>query len=207
MPHSLFVCLVADAGMGNWFPRWMGTNRANKPSSPLELMILGSLRYLGRGWTFDDCEESTAVSEETHRVFFHQFITVGSTILFNKFVRSPTTSVEIKEHMLEFEMAGLPGACGSTDATTIIHEMCSHRLQRIHKGFKTKHPTRTYNLTANHRRQILGTTTGHPGSFNDKTVVMFDEFVSNIKSGAILDDCIFELLERQGDRVVAVKYR
>ena len=207
MPHASFLELVADARAGNWFPSWMGTNCAGKPASPLELMILGSLRYLGRGWTFDDCEEATAVGEETHRRFFHQFIRVGATILFFKYVRAPRTTAEVLTHMEEFNLAGLPGACASTDATSIVHEMCSHRLQRVHKGFKTKHPTRTYNLTADHRREILHTTDGHPGSFNDKTVVLYDSFVCDIKSGSILDDYEFELLEKHGCEVVSVKYK
>jgi hypothetical protein len=67
----------------------MGSNCAGKKASPLELMILGSLRYLGRGWTFDDCEEATAVGEETHRRFFHQFTAIGATILFDKYVHAP----------------------------------------------------------------------------------------------------------------------
>jgi hypothetical protein len=62
-------------------------------------------------------------------------------------------------------------------------------------------------LTANHRQQILGTTTGHPGSWSDKTLVLYDDFIRDIKSGAILDDYTFELLERQGDTVVAVTYQ
>jgi hypothetical protein len=86
MPHSTFIGLVADDMAGNWFHTWMGKSCTNKPSSPLGLMILGSLRYLGRGWTFADCKEATAVGEETHRRFFHQFITIGSTILVKKYI-------------------------------------------------------------------------------------------------------------------------
>ena len=205
MPYSSFLQFVADAKAGNWFPSWMGASCSNRPSSPLGLMILGSLRYLGRGWTFDDCEEATAVGEETHRRFFHQFISVGSTILVQKYIHTPTTSADIEKHMDEFKLAGMPGACASSDATSIVHELCSHRLQRVHKGFKTKHPTRTYNLTVNHRREILATTNGHPGSFNDKTLVMYDEFVSGVKSGSILDDYEFELLEKRGNKIVPIK--
>ena len=101
----------------------------------------------------------------------------------------------------------MPGACASSEATSIIHEMCSHRIQRIHKGFKTKHPTRTYNLTVNHRREILGSTLGHPGSFNDKTVVLYDEFITDIKNRELLSDYEFELMEHRGEEVVSVKYR
>ena len=51
-----------------WYP---GTvNAGGNPASPIELLVLGTLRYLGRGFTFDDLEEVTLVSEEVHRIFF-----------------------------------------------------------------------------------------------------------------------------------------
>jgi hypothetical protein len=53
---------------------------------PIHLMILTSLRYLGRGWTFDDCEEATAVSEDVCCVFFHEFIHFGQNFLYPKYV-------------------------------------------------------------------------------------------------------------------------
>jgi hypothetical protein len=32
--------------------------------SPLEHLVIGALCYMGRGWTFNDLEESTGISEE-----------------------------------------------------------------------------------------------------------------------------------------------
>ncbi|KAG7363898.1 hypothetical protein IV203_037100 [Nitzschia inconspicua] len=69
------------------FKRWRPGKKAaltGKPAAPLELLVLKTLRYLGRGWTFDDLEECTGISEEVIRVFFHQFIKFGSTTLYNK---------------------------------------------------------------------------------------------------------------------------
>ena len=207
LPYDSFVEFVQVAKNENWFPRWMGCDATGKPASPVELLILGSLRYLGRGCTFDDTEESTAISEEVHRTFFHCFIEVGSTILFHKYVRTPVSVEEMRNHTHEFEMAGMPGTLGSSDATHILHEKCSYRLRRLHLGGKSKSPTRTYNITVNHRRRILGTTSGHPGSWNDQTVVLFDAFIIGIKRGEIFDDNTFELLEMVDGKVVSVKYR
>jgi hypothetical protein len=95
LPYQQYLELFRDAIEGEWFPRWTSSKDAfGKPSSPLELLILGALRYLGRGWTFDDCEESTAIGEETHRVFFHEFTKIGSTVLFKKYVLPPATAEE-----------------------------------------------------------------------------------------------------------------
>jgi hypothetical protein len=41
-------------------------------------------QYLGRGWTFDDLEEATAISANTHCCFFKDFISWGSKILFQE---------------------------------------------------------------------------------------------------------------------------
>jgi hypothetical protein len=208
LPYHKFLELVEEARLENWFPRWTRLHpKNNLPPSPLELLILGSLRYLGRGFTFDDCEECTAVSEDVHRVFFHSFIKVGRTILYDKYVITPTNAEEAKGHMPEFEMAGLPGCTGSFDATHVVHEKCSYRLNRMHKGCKSKNTTRTFNLGANHRRQILCSTTGHPGSWNDKTLVLFDKFLRDVKNGSIMQDNEFEMLEERDGKVVSVKYR
>ena len=52
------------------------SDATGKRGAPLSLLILGALRYLGRGWTFADLEENTAISIETHRTFFHEFVAV-----------------------------------------------------------------------------------------------------------------------------------
>ena len=121
-------------------------------SSPLSLLILGALRYLGRGWTFEDIEESTAIDEETHQQFFHVFIQYGSTTMYDKYVITPKTPDDASTHIREMELAGFPGCFGSTDATHIAMDSCAYRLRQAHKGFKLPYPSRTYNLTANHRR-------------------------------------------------------
>ena len=64
-----------------------------KPSKPIELLLYGSLRYLGRGWTFDDLEENTEIGQETFRRFFHKFIQFGITLLlYDEFVMTPSES-------------------------------------------------------------------------------------------------------------------
>jgi hypothetical protein len=45
LPYDQFLQFVAEAREENWFPRWGKWNN----TSSLELLILGSFRYLGRG--------------------------------------------------------------------------------------------------------------------------------------------------------------
>ena len=93
----------------------------------------------------------------------------------------------------------MPGCIGSTDACHVGMLNCHNQLRIRNSGFKMNMPTRTFNLTANHRRKILSTTTGHPGRFNDKTLVRFDKFVMNVKGGKILPKNVFGLLWKNED--------
>ena len=180
MPFNQFTIFVEEVKRENYFPWWMGGDATGRQSSPIELLLLGALRYLGHGFTFDDLEECTAILDEVHRVFFHKFIEVGSTHSYNKFVKAPQNSDELHEHMHEFIQAGMPGAFASMDAIHIIHELCNWRVRRAHMGPKSKHATRTYNLMINHSRRILASTQGNPWSFNDKTVILFSTFMQDM---------------------------
>ena len=108
------------------FDRWCGSKLNNKKVSPVELLVLGSLRYLGRGWTFDDIEESTAIDKEVHRHFFQVFIRFGSTELYQKWVITPVDSPEANSNMHEYSQAELPGCVGSCDCTHIVTERCEY---------------------------------------------------------------------------------
>jgi hypothetical protein len=208
MPYDSFLGLLDRVKNDELFKRWSQYDATGKMASPISLLLLGCFRYIGRGWTFDDLDESTCIHEETHRQFFHVFIHWASTRLYDDMVTYPRVWADAKKHMSEFAMAGLHGSVGSTDATHIGMEKCHYRLKNHHSGGKLSMPSRTYNLTCNHRRRILSSTRGHPGRWNDKTLVLFDEFVMGIHKGEILQDVEFELLERnQSGEIVSVLYK
>ena len=54
----------------------------------------------------------------------------------------------------------------------------------------------TYNITLDHSCCILGTTMGHPGTWNHNTLVLFDELVYKVKNGDTADDFQFTLYKR-----------
>ena len=90
--------------------------------------------------------------------------------MYEKHVVTPTTVEEAEHHSCDFRKAGFPGCVSSTDATHIALDNCLHWLKHVHKGFKLALPLRTYNISVNHRRRILHSTSGHPASWNDKTL-------------------------------------
>ena len=214
LPYDEFLKLLSmmqdDSSNDIYFRRWktavsslqLGEDQESNPCpsvapprkvSPMELLLLGSLRYLGRGWTFDDLEESTYITRDVHRCFFHQFCAWGAKVLYPMYVQLPKTLQDLRACEKEYSDAGFPGCVGSTDATHIPLEKVSFGLRQAHLGYKMSSTSRTYNLTVNHRRQILHSTTGHPGRWNDKTLVRFDSFMAELRNGALNETMSFEL--------------
>jgi hypothetical protein len=70
LPYQQYLKLVEDICSSELFDRWCGYKSNNKKVLPVELLILGLLCYLGCGWTFNNCEESTAIDKDVHRIFF-----------------------------------------------------------------------------------------------------------------------------------------
>lgn len=198
MPYREFQGLVVLAREQQWFPHYERPNAAKQPGIPLDLFILGSLRYLGRGWTFDDIAEATGVSEESHRIFFSKFVKACRKHLYPMWVKRPVTEEEVKDHMSEFKAAAFDGCIGSADVTHIIMEKCCARLKNQNLGPKDSHTTRAFQLVVNHRRQILASTVGFPGRWNDSTIVRFDDFITDIQRGNYLADNVFSLLNEKG---------
>ena len=206
LPYASYVMLldmISSEASDGLFDRWIKAyerknNKKNKKVSPIELLLLGSLRYLGRGWTFDDMKDVTYISRDVHRKFFHQFVKFGAKVLYPMYVSAPRAVEELRKCEREYNIAGFPGCIGSTDATHIPLEKVCMSMRQAHLGHKSKVTMRTYNLTCNHRRKILHTTEGHPARWNDKTLIRFDNFMSELRDGALNEKFDFELRTRQG---------
>lgn len=94
------ICKIITSD-SQFFSRFGKPDAIGRIGAPIELLLLGTLRILGRDWTFDDVSESTNISEEVHRVFFHEFCLFGNKILFNEFVKPPRNEIEINDAMKE----------------------------------------------------------------------------------------------------------
>ena len=153
VPHHNVRELWEEAKREGWWLPFGGRDATGVIHAPTELLLLGALRYMGRGWTFDDLEEPTQISETTHNRFYHKFIEWGSTIFLRRHVRPPEDEQAARLHMIDFEKAGMPGAIGSTDASHAIMARCPMSLKNMHMGAKMPFATRSYNVTVNNRRE------------------------------------------------------
>ena len=131
MPYNSYLDLVKECEKSPLMAQWsrLPEFRFNKKKgASIELLMLCVLRWLGRGWTIDDLHENTLINPETIRLFIQQFIIWGSTTLYDKYVKCPVSTDELQDCEQEFDLAGLPGCVGSTDATHIVIERCPYKL-------------------------------------------------------------------------------
>lgn len=54
--------------------------------------------------------------------------------------------------------------------------------------------SRTYNVVVTLWHQIIGSTCGHPVTWNDTTIIFYDDIVRGINDGVIFQDNEFTLL-------------
>ena len=95
LPYSRFRELVQSLKEHELFQQWNDIRHAvGRPCSPMELLLLATLRYIGRALTFDNCSEQTNISAEVHRTFAHTFFHFGATSLYDKYVRQFTATTE-----------------------------------------------------------------------------------------------------------------
>ena len=77
LPYPSYKDLLNQIKLDNWFERWCGFKINTTKTSPVELLFLGLLHYLGRGWTFVDIEEQTAILISVHCKIFIPSLTLG----------------------------------------------------------------------------------------------------------------------------------
>ena len=207
MPYESFISLSNDINNHNIFNRWLCTDNCGEPPSNINLLLLGFLRYIGRVWTLGDIEEVNGISREVNRIFLCCFMEYGSTILYNKWDIDAHVNTPISDMERLLCMAGFNGYIGSSGATHIGMLCCAAWAHMMHKGYKLNIPSHTYNMTTNHSQKNLGLTMGHPATWNDKNIVLFDPLSCNVKDGVIPDNFEFMLFERNLEgNIIEVPY-
>ena len=84
LPYQSFLDLSEDIIHHELFKQWTHCDAVGNHPSDIKLLLLGSLRYMGRGWTLDDISEANGISINTNDIFLKAFIMYGSTTLYKK---------------------------------------------------------------------------------------------------------------------------
>lgn len=165
---------------------------------PLELKVLGVLRVLGRATCFDGIEELSLGSAEAHRSFFHEFNRRFVQKYFDDYVYTPRNAEETRKTMAIYKRLGIPGAIGSTDCVHVKWERCPTQISNACTG-KEGYSTLAWQATVDHHKRFLSVTKSFFGSANDNTICKFDNFMTDLRSGAKYGDVKFNLYNEDGE--------
>jgi hypothetical protein len=131
---------------------------AGRPSTPIELLVLRSLRLLTRNVTLDDLYEQTFVSPGVLKCFFIKFMNWYSNRIFPEVVKMPSIE-DLDYNGAEYSLAGFPGCVCSVDCVHVRVWGVSANLKQISTG-KVHFPSRVFEAAVNRREMIVSATKG-----------------------------------------------
>jgi Plant transposon protein len=170
VPYELFTQLLSFAE--NWFPQ-AKFDCCGREVPPIALKLLGSLRMLGKGCSWDLLYELSGISADVHRRWTLAFVDKFSKDMYSVYVHGPRNSEDLNAVTSLYAACGFPGCVGSTDCVHIRWEMCPSIWMSAFRNGKHDYCSIAYEMTVDHSKRFQATTIGHYGTTSDKTIVKF----------------------------------
>ena len=117
-----------------------------------------------------------------------------STVLHSMNVKLPSVKTDQFDFEKLFIMAGFK-CIGSTYENHVRVISCSVWTKINYLGPKLKKPSRSRNASVTHSLQTLGTTSGNPVTWNNKTIILCDESIRGVHEGNLFNNHKYTLLE------------
>ena len=155
------------------------TDGRRKRKVPVELLIMGSLAFLGGSISFENLPEVTNISSQTHRAFFDEFTDIGATKMYALWIKIPSTTEELADLCRPYNAAGLPGAFCSIDGVRVRWWSCSYGLYNENVG-KESYPVRTFEMAVAYDGRILHCTRSWNGRDPDMKISKEDPFIQQL---------------------------
>ena len=178
-------------------------NHNRRSRIPVEAKLLSSLRILGRDSCADDVAEllQNVIGESHVYTIFKQFIFGMATKVFPSVViiASPDSPDYLRQVMEIYQRIGLPGCCGSLDATRISWGMCPKEIRFDCIG-KESHPCLVFMALVDHSRRVQYVSGYYLGANNDLTLCHNDPFLQRVQHG-FLDEIQFEIYDHRGNKI------
>ena len=146
----------------------------------IQLLVLGALRYIATGCTFDALDELTCVSAETHRVFVRDVFSSWGRHAAKEHIKLPDSDEEIRHVVGMYERSGHPGCIGSVDCVHVVWDKCNAGMRSLCCG-KEKVPTLVFEVVCSHTKRILHVSKWFAGTISDKTIAKIDPAMSSVK--------------------------
>ena len=183
VPYQVFVEIVEGCQGMHWAKTFTATRKKRRgtPPTPIEVKVLSALYRLGSGSIPRTISRLFNISTSLNDQFFKDFCAHYAQ-KYEEYCRPPSSDDEIREVEEVYSKMGLPWCVGSTDGVHVAWSSCPSALLSRHKGAKGM-PTRSFNVTVDHRRFIHAVASSKPGTINDKTAVRYDQYLCTVRQG------------------------
>ena len=150
---------------------------------PPEIKILGVMYWMGEGCSFRTIYNLSGrvLSPMSFLSFAKRYTLVIAKYLAPKYIKIPKNVAELNELSVQYESLGFPGCVGSTDGVQIAWEGCPNAYRVSFTG-KEKYPTLGFNVTVDHELRVLHVCSMFADRFNDKTKILYDDYVKKLRT-------------------------
>jgi hypothetical protein len=101
--------------------------------------------------------------------------------MYSTWIRPPRDEEELGKVEEVYRRMGFPGMVGSIDVVHLLWDNCPVSERSLYKG-KEGSPSVAFEVTCTRTREIINTTAGQYGTFNDLTTVRFDGLVDEFRN-------------------------
>ena len=190
VPYQVYTQLLAYAE--EWFPQ-KEDDICGRETTPIFLKLLGTLRMLGKGCSWDLLYELSGISGEIHRNWTHAFLAKFSKELYPIYVHGPRNAEELNKVTSLYAASGFPGCVGSTDCAHIRWDMCPASWFSAFRNGTHNYASIAYEMTVDHTKRFQSITIGHYGTTSGRPIVNFDGFVNEVQFKKLYTDAEFKL--------------
>ena len=195
IPYVIFE-IIRDEIIELFYSDRKTTDSRGREVVDISLLVLGALRFVATGCTYDALDELTCVAGETHRVFIRDIFTGWGRHAAKEHIKLPDTDEEIRHVMGMYERSGCPGCIGSVDCVHIVWDKCNAGMRSLCCG-KEKVPTLVFEVVCSHTKRILHVSKWFGGTVSDKTIAKIDPAMSTVKQK--YKDCTWTTLYKDED--------
>jgi len=171
-----------------------------KNAVPISVCLMASLRYLALGCVWDGIADIFCVSRRTLDDWFKQkFLIWMMKNKYHKYIKTPSTTAELRVLEKPFEQAGFPGMFALCDGVHIWWTGYSWGVKNTFKG-KEKYTTVVFNVTVDYDGKPIFVSDLATGTTNDKLLVNnHDDFVGIVlQTDPVFTDYAFKLSTKDG---------
>ena len=167
-------------------------------TAPLEMKLMATLRWLGRGEAFDTIAELTGdLMGESTVARVCKAVVAALAGLKGDFVRAPTTQAELDVLLALYGDVSIPGCVACADGVQFLWPMAPFGQSHLYLG-KGGLKSVGYNVTVSRDMKCVHITPTFFGKVNDKEKAWFDEFFRALRHNKLFTKTTFTVKDIDG---------